>query len=109
MKHEYGIEDYTYRTFWSNEDECYFGAVAEFALLSAFADTPQKALEEIMNVVRSSRKDAEAQGQEFPPPFCARSYSGNFALRMTPEQHRRIAMEAAEQHVSINHLICSRI
>ncbi|WP_368501224.1 toxin-antitoxin system HicB family antitoxin [uncultured Enorma sp.] len=28
---------------------------------------------------------------------------------MTPEQHRRVAIEAAEAHVSINQLLVSRI
>lgn len=37
------------------------------------------------------------------------SYSGKLVLRIPPEQHRRIAIEAAEEGVSINRLIGARI
>ncbi|MFR8007994.1 toxin-antitoxin system HicB family antitoxin [Gordonibacter urolithinfaciens] len=47
---------------------------------------------------------------ECPPlPFGRRSFSGKYALRMSSEQHRRVAIEAAEQRVSINQLLVSRI
>lgn len=38
-----------------------------------------------------------------------RSYSGKFVVRLTPEAHRRLAIDAAEQNVSINRLVASRL
>lgn len=51
----------------------------------------------------------EEDGDPIPEPLSKRQYSGRYALRMTPEQHRRLAMEAAEQGVSMNQLLVSRI
>ena len=42
-------------------------------------------------------------------PAGTRSFSGKISLRISPEAHRRIAMEAAAEGVSINQLIASRI
>ncbi|MFR1168403.1 MAG: toxin-antitoxin system HicB family antitoxin [Adlercreutzia equolifaciens] len=45
-------------------------------------------------------------GEEAPTPLASRTYSGKFALRIPPEKHRELAIEAAEQHVSLNQLWC---
>ena len=44
-----------------------------------------------------------------PTPLASRTYSGKFALRIPPEKHRELAIEAAEQHVSLNQLVVSRL
>jgi len=36
-------------------------------------------------------------------------YSGRFQVRIPPEVHRRLATEAAEQGVSLNRLVSSRL
>ena len=102
-------EEYTYRVFWSDEDEAFIGTVAEFPRLSHFDGTRQEAFDGIVELVSDVMGDMEEDGEELPEPFGKRSYSGRIVLRMTPEQHRRIAMEAAEQGVSINTLLVSRI
>lgn len=38
-----------------------------------------------------------------------RRYSGKFVVRLTPEAHRQLALEAAEQRVSLNRLAASRL
>ncbi|MCB6975134.1 MAG: toxin-antitoxin system HicB family antitoxin [Adlercreutzia equolifaciens] len=48
-------------------------------------------------------------GEEAPTPLASRTYSGKFALRIPPEKHRELAIEAAEQHVSLNQLVVSRL
>ncbi|MBR2836039.1 MAG: toxin-antitoxin system HicB family antitoxin [Coriobacteriales bacterium] len=51
----------------------------------------------------------ESNGEQIPIPFSERTYSGHISLRITPEQHRRLAIESAEQGVSINQLLVSRV
>lgn len=97
------------RHFWSDEDEAFIGTVDEFPRLSHIDGTRQKAFDGICGVVADVLADMAEDGEEPPEPFGKRSYSGRIVLRMTPEQHRRIAMEAAEQGVSINTLLVSRI
>lgn len=47
--------------------------------------------------------------EEPPIPFASRTYSGKFALRIPPEKHRELAIDATEQHVSLNQLVVSQL
>ncbi|PIF03179.1 MAG: hypothetical protein CSA63_02285 [Propionibacterium sp.] len=38
-----------------------------------------------------------------------RSYSGRFLVRIPPEAHRQLAVEAAEQNISLNRLVANRL
>lgn len=101
--------EYTYRVFWSTEDKGFVATVAEFPSISCVEDTQESALCGLVDLVRSILRDMVEQGERPPAPLGRRNFSGKIALRMTPEQHRRIAMEAAEMNVSINQLLVSRV
>jgi hypothetical protein len=42
------------------------------------------------------------EGEAVPEPISERSYSGKFNLRIEEGLHRRLAIQAAEEHVSLN-------
>ena len=105
----YRAEEYTYRVFWSEEDQVFVSTVVEFPSLSNVDEDRITALNGMSGLLAFVLKDMESKGEEIPPPLGKRYYSGKISLRMNPEQHRRIAMEAAEQGVSINQLLVSRI
>ena len=48
-------------------------------------------------------------GETAPQALADKEYSGKFMVRIPPEVHRQLALEAAEQHVSLNRLIGSRL
>lgn len=102
-------EDYTYRVFWSAEDGAFIATVAEFPSLSCIEEGQVKALQGAVALVQAVLDDMARSGEDAPAPLGQRRYSGKIALRMTPEQHRILAMEAAVQEVSLNHLITSRL
>ena len=102
-------KEYTYRIFWSSEDDGFVAIADEFPSLSAVEDDQAKALESIDGLVQDVLADMEESGETPPEPLGVRRYSGKISLRMSPEQHRRISMEAAEAGVSLNKLILSRI
>lgn len=102
-------EDYAYRVWWSQEDEAYIATVAEFPSLSCVEETQADAFFGIVDIVGCVLDDMAAAGEAAPAPFASRSYSGKFALRLPPEKHRQLAIEAAEQHVSLNQLVVSRL
>ncbi|HEY5398799.1 MAG TPA: toxin-antitoxin system HicB family antitoxin [Trebonia sp.] len=41
--------------------------------------------------------------------YGVRDYSGRFVVRVPAEVHRRLARDAAEQHVSLNRLVSDRL
>jgi len=44
-----------------------------------------------------------------PRPLALRRYSGKFLVRVPPETHRRMAIEAAEEGVSLNRLASAKL
>lgn len=102
-------EDYAYRVFWSQKDNAYIATVAEFPSLSCIEETQADAFFGIVAIVSAILEEMDESGEEPPTPFASRTYSGKFALRIPPEKHRELAIEAAEQHVSLNQLVVSRL
>lgn len=100
---------YTYRITWSAEDDEHVGLCAEFPSLSWLACTPADALAGIRRVVRESVADMRESGETPPDPIATRPYSGRFLVRVPPETHRALAIQAAEQGVSMNRLVSARL
>ena len=102
-------DHYTYRVRWSGDDEAFVGTVAEFPSLSWLSDSQMEAFQGIRSLVADVIVDMEATGETPPEAIANRSYSGKFMVRITPEAHRQLALEAAEQQVSLNRLAASRL
>lgn len=102
-------QSYTYRVFWSAEDGEFVATVAEFPSLSNLAPTQGEALKGMVDVVREALEVLESEQREAPCPLGSKRFSGHLSLRIPPEEHRRVAMEAAEADISVNQLIASRI
>ena len=100
---------YTYRVTWSEEDGEYVGLCAEFPSLSWLASTPEAALEGILRVVADVAADLESSGEPVPEPIAVRQYSGKFMVRIPPEVHRQLALEAAESGVSLNRIVSVKL
>lgn len=103
------IDRYTYRVIWSEEDELFVGLCAEFGLLSHLDHTPEKALTGIREVVAFAARINQEDGVPIPEPLSTRRYSGTLTLRIPPETHRALAMDAAEAGVSMNRLAAERL
>ena len=100
---------YTYRVTWSEEDNEYVGLCAEFPSLSWLEPSPEEALKGIRQTVPQVVSDLEASGESVPEPIAIKKYSGKFIVRIPPDLHRRLAIEAAESGVSLNRLASDRL
>ena len=100
---------YTYRVTWSEEDREYVGLCAEFPSLSWLAGTPEEALKGIRTVIAQTVKEMESHGEEVPSPIATRQYSGKFMVRVPPEVHRALAVQAAESGVSLNRIASAKL
>jgi len=103
------VDHYTYRITWSAEDEEFVGLIAEFPSLSWLAASQIDALTGIRELVGTVVAEMEHAGELAPEPFADRRYSGQFKLRIPPELHRALAIRAAEENVSLNRLVSSRL
>ena len=100
---------YTYRVTWSEDDNEYVGLCAEFPSLSWLAKSPEVALKGIRKLVKDVVNDMERQGETVPEPIACRHYSGKFVVRVPPQVHRKLAIQAAESGVSLNRLASSKL
>ena len=95
-------DHYTYRETWSEEDQEYVGLCAEFPSLSWLASSPEAALRGIRSVVADVVADMKKSKEPIPTPLASRRFSGKFMVRVPPNVHRELALEAAEAGVSLN-------
>lgn len=100
---------YTYRVSWSRDDQEYVATCVEFPSLSFLADSSSAALKGIRDLVADVVQDMQNNQEDVPIPYAERAYSGKFQVRITPDQHRMLAIEAAEQGVSLNRYIAAKL
>ncbi len=102
-------DHYTYRVTWSPEDGEHVGLCVEFPSLSWLAKAPEAALAGIRRMVTQSVADMKANSEEPPTPLAEKQYSGEFRVRIPPQVHRALALEAAEQGISLNRLASAKL
>jgi predicted HicB family RNase H-like nuclease len=100
---------YAYRIEWSKEDGEYVGLCTELPSLSWLAPTHEEALKGIKELVGEVLADMEKNAEVPPLPLAEKEYSGVFKVRIPPFLHRKLALEAAENHVSLNRLISAKL
>ena len=100
---------YTYRVTWSEDDQEYVGLCTEFPSLSWLDQTPESALMGVRETVESVIKDMKNTGEEIPQPIAGKRYSGKFMVRVPPEVHRNLAIQASESGVSLNRIAGAKL
>lgn len=100
---------YTYRVTWSEEDNEYVGLCVEFPSLSWLEPLPEEALKGMRQVVAKAVADLKAGEESIPEPIAVKKYSGKFMVRIPPELHRHLALEAAESGISLNRLASDKL
>ena len=103
------FEKYTYRVTWSEEDNEFVGLCSEFPGLSWLASSSEETLKGIHSVVKDCIADMLNNGEEVPLPISSRNYSGKFMVRVPPEVHRHLALEAIEAGVSLNRIASAKL
>ena len=103
------VDRFTYRVTWSDEDQEYVGLCAEFPSLSWLESSPEKSLQGIRKLVKEVVADLKRSKDPIPEPISTRPFSGKFMVRVPPEVHRMLAIQAAESGVSINRLVSSKL
>jgi predicted HicB family RNase H-like nuclease len=102
-------EKYTYRVEWSEEDQLHIARCLEFPSLTVHGNTVESAIEEIEKVVEETIVWMQEENEEIPKPFGLKRYKGNLTLRIPAEVHRNLSIKSAEEGVSVNQYILSKI
>lgn len=102
-------DKYTYRVTWSEDDAEYVGLCTEFPSLSWLAQTPESALKGIRKLVGEVIADMQGNDEPVPEPIAVKHFSGKFMVRVPPDVHRQLAIQAAEAGVSLNRLASAKL
>ena len=100
---------YTYRVSFSVEDNEYVAVCAELPGLSVLEKDPAEALRGAREVAAVGIEMLAENGDPIPQPLATRPFSGVFKVRIPPEVHRRLTLEAAEQDISLNRLVSAKL
>lgn len=100
---------YTYRVTWSAEDNEYVGLCTEFPSLSWLADTHDQALQGIRELIAEVVEDMRINNEVEPEPIATKRFSGKFMVRVSPDLHRQLTLEAAESGISLNRLASDKL
>ena len=102
-------DKYTYQTFWSEEDGEYVSTVAEFPSLSWLDEDALRSSAGLRALVAEVIADMQQTGELVPQPFGQRDFSGRFNVRVSSPLHRRLAMDAAREGVSLNAWVTQKL
>ncbi|MBK5217922.1 MAG: type II toxin-antitoxin system HicB family antitoxin [Propionibacteriales bacterium] len=103
------VDHYTFRVSWSTEDGEFIGTCLELPSLSWLSESQGEALLGIRVAAAEVVADLSKSGESVPIPLADRKFSGKFNVRITPQLHRELAMEAAENGLSLNRLANDRL
>ncbi len=73
------------------------------------APTAQDAIEAVETAVDRHIETMLSTGDTPPTPMADRSHSGTIVIRTSPELHSRLAVETAEQQVSMNQWVVQQL
>ncbi|RUV39975.1 MAG: toxin-antitoxin system HicB family antitoxin [Mesorhizobium sp.] len=97
---------YPAHVFWSDDDEGFIAVAPDLPGCSAFGETREGALAELLPAIDAWIAAAQAAGNEVPKPSKPaekQQYSGKVLLRMPKDLHARLARAAEDNSVSLNH------
>ena len=92
-----------------DEDGDYLAHLVELPNVSAFADTPVKAIEELKIAWRGMKECYSEDGEPIPVAPSRKQYNGTFNIRIDKRLHRALAIEAAKAGVSLNALVAQKL
>src|SRR5690348_2178365 len=92
-----------------DEDGDWLVHFAELPSISAFGPTPEDALRELATAWRLVKESYAAEGKPAPVPPSRRQYSGQFNVRIDKRVHRKLAIEAERNGLTLNALVAKKL
>jgi predicted HicB family RNase H-like nuclease len=86
---------------WSDEDQCYVGAVPGWIGKCCHGSDEMKVYKSLCQIVDEWIAIYKKDGRPLPPPT-NKKYSGKFVLRAGPDLHQALAINALNAEESLN-------
>lgn len=93
----------------SGEDGMFLASILEMPNVFADGETGAEALADLDDIFPIVVAEMLKRGTEIPEPIDARAYSGRLQVRLLPSLHRRAAMRAQAEGVSLNRVLADAV
>ena len=98
---------YSFRVFWSEEDDAFIASCPEFPGISGIGDTAEEAVAEAKQALELAIETYRDEGWPLPDPTILDSHSGQFRVRVPRSLHAMLAEGAEVEGVSLNSYVIS--
>ena len=107
MQNEF--DGFTLHLFYDENDQDWVAYLLELPSVSAFGDTPHKALKELKEAWEGVKLSYQQREEDIPIAPSQKIYSGQFNVRVDKRLHKALAIEAAQSGISLNALIGQKL
>lgn len=97
------------QTLFREEDGSYRAEVAEFPGCIAVGESAAEAIANLNDVAESWVESMLARGQQIPEPLEVNDFSGKLVLRLPKSLHKKAALAAERDGVSLNQFIMNSL
>ena len=87
---------------WSDEDKCFIGTCPGLFAGGVHGDNEADVYKELCQVVDEWIADYTKNGEPLPDATADKQYSGRFVLRIDPELHKQLDLQALANRQSLN-------
>ena len=102
------FDGYTVNVYLDDDGD-WLAHFVELPDVSAFAATPEEALNELAQAWTGVRLSYEKRGEVVPVAPSRKRYSGQFNVRIDKNLHRKLAVDAAKAGVSLNAMVAQTL
>jgi len=92
-----------------DEDSDWLVHFVELPQISAFGNSPEKALAELDIAWELVKESYIEMGKSIPKPLKERNYSGQFNVRIDKRDHQALVAEAVEAGLTLNALVAQML
>jgi antitoxin HicB len=103
------MNNYRLNIDWSPKDKAFIATCPEFEGLAVLADSREQALKEAEEVLQTYIEIYEAEGRPLPKPQEVPEHSGQIRLRIPRSLHKKAALMAEREGVSLNTIFVEAI
>ncbi|GAA5252193.1 toxin-antitoxin system HicB family antitoxin [Candidatus Rickettsia kedanie] len=108
MKTNDAFDGFTIELF-KDQDGDWLARFEELPNVSAFGNSPEKALQELQQAWTLMKESYISHNQSIPLAPFRKEYSGQFNVRVDKRVHRALVLEALRAKISLNALVSQKL
>lgn len=94
---------------WSEEDQCFVGRCPGLFIGGCHGADDVEVYRELRELVKAHIADMLNRATALPAPAAGKTYSGKFVVRLAPELHKKVALQAMARGESLNEFVSARL